>query len=53
MKTTDNNNGLVKYTSIKLPFNLAVKILESKIYNDMCYRSVSEFVIDSARRRIT
>lgn len=43
---------MADYTSVKIPKNLATKITNSKIFKDGCYRSVSEFVIDSARRRI-
>jgi hypothetical protein len=41
-----------QYTSVKIPMRLAEKILASKIFNENGYRSVSEFVMDSARRRI-
>ena len=43
---------MTEYTSVKVPKNLADKISNSKIFNENGYRSVSEFILDSARRRI-
>ena len=43
---------MTDYTSIKVPKVFAEKITNSKIYKEYGYRSVSEFMIDSTRRRI-
>lgn len=48
-RLTDELNG---YTSIKCPKQLAHIIIESDIYKHYGYRSVSEFVLASARHRI-
>ena len=43
---------MTDYTSVKVPKTLADKITNSAIYKEWGFRSVSEFMIDSARRRI-
>lgn len=40
-----------EYTSVKVPRALANKIMEIAV-KDGVYRSVSEFILDSARRRL-
>lgn len=40
-----------EYTSVKVPKILAEKISNTAIRNGV-YRSVSEFILDSARRRL-
>jgi hypothetical protein len=42
----------VKYANIKIPQGLADRIVEVAIQRDRTYRTVSEFVIDSARRHL-
>lgn len=41
-----------KYTSIKVPKVLAERIVNSKIFNQLGYRSVSEFILDAGRLRL-
>lgn len=38
-----------RYTSIKIPKRLAEIIVQSPIYKELGYRSVSEFVLSSTR----
>lgn len=53
---TDNKNSNLpydkQYTSVKVPKALSEIIKNSTTYTAWGYRSVSEFILDSARRRI-
>ncbi len=42
----------VKYASVKIPRGLADKIVAEAILKLCTYRTVSEFVIESARRQL-
>ena len=42
----------IKYSSIKIPRGLADKIVAEAIQKLGTYRTVSEFVIESARRQL-
>ena len=52
MNNDSGKENFIEYTSIKIPKVFANKIITSEIYKSMCFRSVSEFMMDSARRRI-
>ncbi len=41
-----------KYYSLKIPLGLAEKIAETAVQKQGTYRTVSEFVIESARRQL-
>lgn len=42
----------VKYATVKIPQPIANKIVEIAVQKHQTYRTVSEFVIESARRHL-
>ena len=49
---TNTNHMAVKYASVKIPRGLVDNIVAEAIQKLCTYRTVSEFVIESARRQL-